>query len=173
MLARKAQAGGDKRLTTIRSLYESTGGQSVDSHPPPRHIGKTAKEKQAIRAQHRQQKFGPPNVVTPTNVHSMTTLETMNVSKSRRESYAQAWEAFNVFVKTSRLQVKTLEGLDAAAVWWIDHLYFQGENVASVMTFMAAAKHSEAILRACQFCPGQHVLSRVSRSWRPDKLGFQ
>jgi hypothetical protein len=37
--------------------------------------------------------------------------------------------------------VKTLEGLDAAAVWWIDHLYFQGENVASVMTFMAAAKH--------------------------------
>lgn len=106
-----------------------------------RERGKTARDKQLQRAQDRQKKFGPQKTVTPSNVQNITLLESMTVSSTRRETYVQAWDTFTQFVKTSRLKIVTVEQLDGAAVWWIDHLYFQGENVASVMTFMAAVKY--------------------------------
>lgn len=95
-----------------------------------RERGKTARDKQLQRAQDRQIKFGPQKTVTPSNVQNITLLESMTVSSTRRETYVQAWDTFTQFVKTSRLKIVTVEQLDGAAVWWIDHLYFQGENVA-------------------------------------------
>ena len=95
-----------------------------------RERGKTARDKQLQRAQDRQKKFGPQKTVTPSNVQNITLLESMTVSSTRRETYVQAWDTFTQFVKTSRLKIVTVEQLDGAAVWWIDHLYFQGENVA-------------------------------------------
>ena len=74
----------------------------------------------------------------PLNMENLTFLETKNISKSRNHSYQKAWSEFLNFVRVEKIKIGSLSQLDAASAWWIDQLYFAGEDVASVMTFMAS-----------------------------------
>lgn len=163
MLERKRKAGVDKPPVFMRSSLNrlEKNPNAVTSQAKAK--GKTAKEKQEKRAQSRQQRHGPQTQVTPANVHNMTVLESMNVSHTRRESYVQAWDSFKQFVRATRLSITSASQLDAAAVWWIDHMYFQGDNIASVMTFLAAVKHFRSDIQR---------LSDLSRAMRAFK-GFK
>eukprot|EP00438_Fugacium_kawagutii_P035174 Skav225825 [mRNA] locus=scaffold2516:14315:17246:- [translate_table: standard] len=141
MLVRSPKAGDVKPVNSMRRSAMVSGNQT--GHARVMTGGKqNAKNKKQMKAQTRVKKHGPATKVTVGNVGSSTFLETQHVTHSRSKSYADAWDAFQKYVKANHLPIKTLIQLDAAGAWWIDQLYYQGEDIAAAMTFMAAARNN-------------------------------
>lgn len=137
MLRRAVKLGDDKHCGSMNRKSGSLAASSLGKQSL-----KTQMDQKSVRKQqksiNRTTKHGPAPRVDHRNMDNLTFLETKNVSKSRNLSYQKAWEEFQTFVSREHIKTSTLMQLDAAAAWWIDQLFFAGEDVATVMTFMAS-----------------------------------
>ena len=94
--------------------------------------------RKAQRAAEREKLHGPnPGLAA---VDQKTFLETKSVGAARQKSYDKAWKEVKEFAKAKGLSLASKEALDHVVVNKMNYMFFDGYDVADVMTMMAAVK---------------------------------
>ena len=153
--------GDGKRQRSMpgAGMVEKTGS-AVPADGLRLQAGGNRKQQKVTKAANRIAQHGNQRLPAPKDIHTRTFLEEKTITIPRMKSYEVAWERLTHFAKQQKYPMSTLEQVDAAAAWWMDVLFFEGEGVSGAMTMMAAIKHMRTDV------PRLNALVRCSRALR-------
>ena len=159
-----ATHGDNKRQHTMpRAVMVERSGNFGLADEPNLLVGTSRKAQKLTKSNARLALHGAPKPPPPSKIQTRTFLEERAITSTRLQSYEMAWMKLVEFAEDQGYPMTCLKEVDAAAAWWMDMMYFEGDGVSGAMTMMAAIKHMRTDV------PKLSLLVRCSRSLRAFK----